>query len=84
MTNIYGMLGLVTFLAGGALLYHLGSGRVPGVLKPVTRLWARAGHDPKWIMVGLWALFVLLAGAMALFVGFYLYHALLFLGGGRQ
>ena len=53
MTNLYGMLGLVMFIVGGALLYHLGSGRVPKVLKPVANAWVSAGHNPKWVGVGL-------------------------------
>lgn len=84
MMNLYGMLGLLIFLAGGALLYHLGSGRVPSVMKPVADVWVRAGCDPKWINVGLWALFGLLAGAMLIFIGFPLYDALTDLGLGFQ
>ena len=82
MSNLYGMLGLLVFLVGGVLLYHLGAGRVPKLLKPVANVWVSAGYDPKWVSVGLWVLFALLAGAMLLFIGIPLYTSLADLGRG--
>lgn len=80
MTYLYSGLALLVFLAGGAMLYHLGSGRVPKVLKPVANVWVSAGYDPKWVNVGLWALFALLAGMMLVFIGIPLYSSLSDLG----
>jgi hypothetical protein len=73
---------LFLFFAGCTLLYHLGSGRVPGVLKPLANVWVQTGYDPKWINVGLWILFAFLAVPVLLFVGIPLYSVVVHLGRG--
>lgn len=78
------MVGLLIFLAGSALMFHLGAGSVPSVLKPLSTVWVHAGYDQKWIKVGLWVLFAFLAVAMLLFVGIPLYSGVVHLGRGSE
>jgi hypothetical protein len=47
MANLYGIFGLMIFIAGGALLSHLGAGSVPHVLKPVANVWMKSRGSPK-------------------------------------
>jgi hypothetical protein len=82
MIYLYVAFGVLLFLAGNSLLSHLGAGSVPNTLRPLTNAWAKAGVDTKWINVGLWLLFALIAVAMLLFVGFYLYTSAVDLGRG--
>jgi hypothetical protein len=82
VTNLYGMLGILIFLAGSSLLYHLGAGSIPNLLKPLTNVWVKTGGAPKWINAALWTLFLLVAGAMLLFIGLPLYSSLVDMGRG--
>jgi hypothetical protein len=80
MITFYGLLGLGIFLIGSSLLYYLGSRRKPDIAETVTQLLVRTGYNPKWVIIGLWALFALVAVAMTTFIAFYLYKSLIFLG----
>jgi hypothetical protein len=82
MTNLYGLFGLMIFLAGGALISHLGAGSVPHVLKPVAHAWVKSGGSPKSFSFILWGLFALIAFAMLIFIGVPLYTSLMDLGRG--
>jgi len=82
MLEIAEIVGLPIIVAGSILLYHLGSGSVPGALKPLAHAWVQTGYDPKWINVGMWLLFALLAASMLLFLGIPLYSVVLNLGRG--
>jgi hypothetical protein len=75
---------LVIVLIGASLLYYLGAGRVPPPVRPVAHAWARAGNDPKWITVALWAVFAIIAVAFLLFVGAPMFHAVVDLGSPRR
>jgi hypothetical protein len=70
------------FLAGGALLSHLGAGSVPNVLKPVANVWVKSGGSPKSFSFVLWGLFALIAFAMLIFIGVPFYTSLMDLGRG--
>jgi hypothetical protein len=82
MMTLYGIFGLMVFLAGGALLSHLGAGSVPHGLKPVANVWLKSGGSPKSFSFVLWGLFALVAFAMLIFIGVPLYTSLMDLGRG--
>ena len=82
MTNLYGIVGLMIFLAGGALLSHLGAGSVPHILKPVAHVWEKSGLSLKSFSFVLWGLFALIAFAMLIFIGVPLYTTVMDLGHG--
>ncbi len=82
MTTLYGIFGLMVFLAGGALLSHLGAGSVPHILKPVAYAWAKSGLSPKSFNFVLWGLFAVIAFAMLIFIGVPLYTSVMDLGRG--
>ena len=86
MPNLYGILNGVLIgmliLAGSALLLHLGGGSVPGRLKPLAGAWGRYGGSPESFNRFLWGLFVLIASAVFLYLGFFLYKAVTALGSG--
>jgi hypothetical protein len=82
MTTLYGVFGLMIFLAGGALLSHLGAGSLPNMLKPVAHVWVKSGLSPKSFGFVLWGLFVLIAFAMVIFIIVPLYTSLMDLGRG--
>ena len=75
ITMLYGLIAFMIVGWGASLLYYLGAGRVPPPLKPMTNVWVRAGYDPKWITVAMWATFVILALIFLFFVGRPLYYA---------
>jgi hypothetical protein len=70
------------FLAGGALLSHLGAGSVPNILKPVAHVWIKSGGSPKSFSFVLWGLFALIAFMMVIFIGVPLYTSAMDLGHG--
>jgi hypothetical protein len=82
MTTLYGIFGLMIFLAGGALLSHLGAGSVPHVLKLVAHVLAKSGLSSKSFNFVLWGLFALIAFAMVIFIGIPLYTSLMDVGRG--
>ena len=82
MTTLYGVFGLMIFLAGGALLSHLGAGSTPNMLKPIAHVWVKSGLSPKSFSFVLWGLFALIAFAMIIFIGVPLYTSIMDLGRG--
>jgi hypothetical protein len=82
MTTLSGIFGLMIFLAGGALLSHLGAGSVPDMVKPIANVWVKSGLGQKSFDFVLWGLFALLAFAMVIFIGAPLYTSLMELGRG--
>ena len=68
MTYLYTLLVLGLVIAGGDLLYHLGRGSVPDVLKPIAGVSVKSGIDSKRVNIILWMLFALIAGAFLFFV----------------
>jgi hypothetical protein len=84
MHTVYGFLGLFMILAGGSLLFYLGAGRVPPPVRPMANVWVRAGYDPKWITVAMWAVFAVIALVFFVFVGIPLYRAVVDLGTTRR
>ena len=54
--------------AGASLLFYLGAGRVPPLVRPVANAWARAGYDPKWVTLALWGVFAIIAVAFLLYL----------------
>lgn len=84
MTTFYGFVGLFIVIGGGSLVFYLGAGRVPPPIKPIANVWVRAGYDPKWITLVMWAVFAVIALVFFVFVGIPLYRAVVDLGTTRR
>jgi hypothetical protein len=82
VTALYSEFFVIIFLAGGALLSHLGGGTVPNMLKPISIVWVKSGLSPKSFSFVLWGLFALIAFTMLVFLGVPLYISLMDLGRG--
>jgi hypothetical protein len=83
MTTLYGLFLSLLFVGGGDLLYHLGRGSVPDLLKPVVNVCVKSGIELKWVNVALWMLFILIAGILLLLIGYPLIDTLVDMGRGR-
>ncbi|HEV7858517.1 MAG TPA: hypothetical protein VGO91_07795 [Pyrinomonadaceae bacterium] len=82
MKMLGGIFFMLLFYAGCSLLYHLGAGTIPSMLKPLVNMWVKEGDEAKGVNIALWLLFILVAGALLLYLVAPMYSVILDMGRG--